>query len=86
MIVSGQITRDEALKELEEPMYNEKQMAEYVELIKKNMHLTDEEFEAIMKAPAHRHEEYKIENRTISFNTLRLLRLFYHIFKKVFIR
>lgn len=81
MIVSGQMTRDEALKELEEPMYDEKQMAEYVELIKKNMHLTDEEFEAIMKAPAHRHEEYKTESKTISFQVLRVLRVMWKIYK-----
>ena len=81
MIVSDQMTRDEALKELEEPIYNEEQMAEYVEIIKRNMKLTDEEFERIMKAPAHRHEEYKIENRTVLFQVLRAVRFLRRMFR-----
>ena len=65
MIVSGQMTREEALKELEEPLYDEKMMCEYIAFIKKNLGLTDMEFEDIMNAPAHQHSDYKVEDDTL---------------------
>lgn len=60
MIVSGQMTREEALKELQEPVYDEI-MEEYVEIIKKRIGITDSEFEEIMKAPTHEHEEFRTD-------------------------
>lgn len=61
MIASGQMTRDEALHELQEPMFDEDIMTEYVALIKKRMALSDEELERIMKAPVHDHSEYRTD-------------------------
>ena len=61
MIVSGQMTRQEALKELDEPMYDEEMMRGYSEEIKQRMGISDEEFESLMKAPVHQHEEYSHE-------------------------
>ena len=61
MIVSGQITREEALKCLEEPMYDEKMMADYIAIIKNRLHISDAEFEEIMAAPTHQHEEYGVD-------------------------
>jgi len=61
MIVSGQMTREEALKQLSEPLYQKDQMDAYIAIIKQNMKISDEEFEKIMSAPAHRHEDYKVE-------------------------
>ncbi len=61
MIVSGQMTRENALKELQEPLYDEKQMAEYIDIIKKRIGISDAEFDAIMAAPSHQHTEYRID-------------------------
>lgn len=61
MIVSGQMTRGKALELLEEPLYDEDLMNEYISIIKNNMHISDEEFEAIMNAPTHQHNEYRTE-------------------------
>ena len=61
MIVSGQMTREEALREFAEPIYDEKQMDEYIEFIKEKLKITTEEFEEIMAAPAHPHTDYKVE-------------------------
>src|SRR5574344_179038 len=61
MISSGQMTREEALKEMSEPLYDEKQMAEYIALIKNRLGITDEEFENIMSAPTHQHTDYKTD-------------------------
>lgn len=61
MIASGQMTRDEALKELSEPLYDENMMSEYIAIIKKRLGITDQEFDEIMKAPAHQHTDYKTD-------------------------
>lgn len=61
MIVSGQMTREQALKEFAEPLYDEKQMQEYITIIKERMGLSDAEFNEIMSAPTHEHTEYKTD-------------------------
>lgn len=59
MIISNQMTREEALEELGEPLYDEKMMSSYIEHIKKALQISDDEFETIMNAPTHQHEEYR---------------------------
>ena len=61
MIVSGQISREEAMKELQEPMYDESMMIEYIMFIKKKLHISDDEFNEIMSAPTHEHEDFKCD-------------------------
>lgn len=61
MIVSGQMTREEALKELAEPMYDEQLMDGYIKHIKSGLGITDDEFDQLMNAPAHQHYEYKTD-------------------------
>lgn len=63
MIASGQMTREEALEELKEPLYNEEMMDSYIEMIKEKLRISDEEFQEIMEAPAHQHSEYAVESR-----------------------
>lgn len=63
MIMSGQMTRDEALRQMEEPLYDSEQMEEYISLIKRNMKISDKEFDEIMAAPTHQHEEYAVEEK-----------------------
>lgn len=61
MIVSGQLTREDALRQMEEPLYDEEMMREYISIIKRELAITDDEFETIMQAPVHAHAEYKTE-------------------------
>lgn len=61
MIVSGQMTREEALAEAAKPICEGVPMDEYIVEIKKNMHLSDTDFEEIMHAPTHQHTEYKTD-------------------------
>lgn len=58
MIISGQITREQAMEELREPLYDEKQMNSYIALIKEKLGITDREFEQIMTAETHQHTDY----------------------------
>lgn len=70
MIVSGQMSREEALKELEEPLYDPAVMDEYISIIKSHMGVTDEEFDSAMNAPIHQHDFYKTEDDTIHYKVI----------------
>lgn len=48
LIVAGQMTREEALKELEKPVYTEQEIQSDKEFLAKKMEISLEEFEAIM--------------------------------------
>lgn len=48
VVVSGQMTRDEALMELEKPAYPANQLPEDIEFIRKKLSLTEAEFDEIM--------------------------------------
>lgn len=61
MIVSGQMTRDQALREIEKPIYDEEMMNNYIQIIEKRLGITHEEFENIMNSPAHEHYEYGVD-------------------------
>ena len=61
MIVSGQMTREQALKELEEPLYDEQMMHAYIDVIKGRLGLSDMDFQRLMAAPPHQHTDYKTD-------------------------
>lgn len=62
MIVSGQMTREEAMNELKEPLYEEAMMEHYIQLIKSSLRISDEEFAQIMAAPVKQHTDYKTDH------------------------
>lgn len=70
MIVSGQMTRPQALVELAEPLYNETMMTEYIAVIKKRVGLTDADFARIMAAPPHQHTDYKTDKLSVVLRKL----------------
>jgi N-acetyl sugar amidotransferase len=63
LICSGQITKEEALKELELPLYKPEELRQDVEYVMKKFGLTVTEFEAIMKASPRKHSEFKTDTR-----------------------
>lgn len=60
LILSGQLTREEALKELEKPLYNDEEMDKDIEYILHCLDMKREDFNKIMKEPPRKHKEYKI--------------------------
>lgn len=72
MIASGQMTREKALEELKKPPYDEKMMERYIEILKNNLGISDEQFDQIMKEPAHEHEDYRTDKLSV------VLRKFIH--------
>ena len=59
MIISGQMTREQALKELDKPLYDENVMQSEIELILKNLDLTRNQFDEIMHDTPKQHTDYK---------------------------
>lgn len=59
LILSGQITREQALEEIEKPAYNADLLAEDLAYVAKKLDFTPEEFEKIMKLPPVPHTAYK---------------------------
>lgn len=61
LIVSGQMTREQALKELELPTYPADKLAVDKEFVAKKIGLTVAEFDRIVQAPPHDYSEYRTE-------------------------
>lgn len=61
LILAGQMTREEALAELQKPLYDESELKEHMKYIPKKLGLTEEEFEEIMKTPPRKYEEFSPE-------------------------
>lgn len=71
LIVSGQLSRDEALEELKKPLYDEKIMGNYISLILDKLSINEDLFQSIMNAPNHQHEDFDKENNTVCFKILK---------------
>lgn len=48
MIISGQMTREEAILKLKEPLYEEAEMERDIAFVLKSINMSQEEFEKIM--------------------------------------
>ena len=57
-ILSGQLTRDEALEELQKPLYDEVELREDKAYIAKKLGITVDELEQLVNSPGHDYSEY----------------------------
>ena len=60
MICAEQITKEEALRELERPMYDAMELEQEIDFVSKKLQFSRKEFEDIIKAPPKKHSEYKM--------------------------
>lgn len=74
LICSGQITRDDALREIKKPLYNEKGLSEDKEYVLKKLGLDEDEFDSIMELPVMSHYDYP-NNEWIFYALQRIKRL-----------
>lgn len=58
LIVSGQMTRDEALIKLAEPLYETGELEIDIEYLCKKLHLSRTQFDNIMQVPLHHHTDF----------------------------
>lgn len=59
LIMSKQMSRDEALAELKKPLYDEIELKEDKEYIAKKLGVSDDEFEFILQMPSHNYSDFK---------------------------
>ncbi len=75
MIFSGQITKNEALKEVEQPLYNKADFEIELDYFLKKMQLTLQEFNTIMQLPRVEHKFYgTIKPLTVKYPFLKLFK------------
>lgn len=74
LIVSGQMTRDNALIELNKPLYNEENIKLIIEKILNLINMTKKEFDTIMLMPPKQHNQYKTSLWRYASETKKLLR------------
>ena len=67
LILTGQLSRDEALHTLEQPPYDEKTAMEDLEYVAKKLGLTKDEFLEIMEQPNRTYQDYKNTSKMIAF-------------------
>lgn len=61
LIVSGQMTRDEALHELAKPIYDKAKMEEDIAFVLKKIGMSRNEFEEIVHRPGKQHRDYRTD-------------------------
>ncbi|MER2516567.1 MAG: N-acetyl sugar amidotransferase [Candidatus Accumulibacter phosphatis] len=62
LIVSGQMTRDEALRKLDEPLYDVDELELDIEYFCKKLRIPRREFDELMQAPIHHASDFKTWN------------------------
>ena len=70
LILSGQITRDDALNLLKDPPFTEDEMEREKQLFLNGLGITDQQFEDFMTRPIHKHEEFATNKRDLQFISL----------------
>lgn len=85
LIFSGQLTKAEALKELENPSYNEKLQQEDFEFVAKKLGFSIDEFSKVLKLPNINHSFYGTDKtqRILYFKIMRSIRPLTKITKKI---
>lgn len=84
LICAGQITREQAFKELQQPIYDPAQLAIDKEFVLKKLGYTEAEFDAIMKEPARNHSDFKVEGSLFYYYpVLSPLRPLWESYKKI---
>ncbi|MFZ5945164.1 MAG: N-acetyl sugar amidotransferase [Bacillota bacterium] len=79
LILSGQITREEALKELKKEPYNKENILEDQIYVLKKLGISAEEFEQILNSPIKTYQDYKSFESTVFY---KLVKPIYHQLKK----
>lgn len=78
MIVSGQMSREEALSELNAPLYDENKMDEYITVICNKLMINRSQIEKYIYADNHSHSDYKSQEDLLTFRVKRGIKRFLH--------
>ena len=84
MIISGQLTRDEALELMKEPLLDETTLESDINMILNNLGISRDEFEMIMKEPPKQHTDYRTSKFEYFLKLLRVISYGGRLVKKSF--
>ena len=82
LIISDQMTRDEALIEMNKPLYDEIEMQNEISTMLNILNMSQQEFVDIMNQPAHQHTDYKTSRFEDYWNIIRRIRNYFRLGKK----
>jgi hypothetical protein len=84
LIHSHQISRDEALQELQKPLYNEQELKEDMQYVLNKLGITEDDFQKIMELPKKTIQDYQeeVENGSDLYSD-RIYYLFGNIYNRV---
>ena len=82
LIFSGQITKEEAIQELQKPIYDSAQLKTDYEFVLKKFNLTEAEFNAILALPRKEHSEYPYEKNNV-WDNYPVLKPFRGLWRKI---
>ncbi len=77
LICSKQMTREEALEELNKPTYDEEVQKQDKEYVLKKWGISEDEFEEVMRKPVVSHDEFGYDKTPVSIRLMNKLRLIY---------
>jgi len=60
LIVTNQMSRDEAIEELRKPLYNDVQMKEDIKFILNKINMSESDFDSLMNESPKKHTDYKV--------------------------
>lgn len=81
LIVSGQITKHEALIELKKPLYDERELKDDKRYIAKKLGISSEEFESVLNMPSHDYTDF--QNNEVKYKRVKKIqRVVSKLFKK----
>ena len=72
LIVSGQMSRSEALAKLKEPLYQPEELEADISFVCKKLQITQDQFRELMVAPTHHYSEFR--NHDALYRSLTRLR------------
>jgi N-acetyl sugar amidotransferase len=75
LIVSGQMTREQALEELSKPLYDKEKMDKDLDIVLPKLGFTRKEFDEIVFRPGKQHTEYKVDKAFVICQVLHKLHL-----------
>lgn len=72
LVMSGQMSREDALRELEKPPYEKERLQEDKQFVLRRLGLSEDQFESFLSQPIRSHLEYRTDRRTMQLLTFGL--------------
>lgn len=83
LIVAGQMTRDDAIKKLSEPLYTDESIQYDIDILCNKFDITRDDFQKIMNFPVKSINDYNTNEKTLRYKLIGMVRYFLRPFRKI---